>query len=337
MEKLNIPVIDLHNDLLSYLSEKPGRSPEDLISRSSYSQMSQGGVRLQTLAIFTVTGSKSTLQGQAQVNEYVKLLRNYPTFFAPYNSPLNFHSPQINILPAIENASSFASESEPFAESLSCLEGYIKQIGPPLYISLTWNHENRFGGGNLSSTGLKEDGKRLLEWMHGKKIAIDMSHTSDKLAYDILDFTLQQGFDIPVIASHSNFRAISAELRNLPDEIAKEIIRRKGLIGLNFFAPFIHKTDPSVIVRHVEYALALGAKNNLCFGADFFCENDFPDLQEKYQRKVGFYPELGNSSVYQNVLRLFEEKLGLKEELVHKIAHKNALEFLAMAEKPRNA
>src|SRR5262249_50721267 len=154
-----------------------------------------------------------------------------------------------------------------------------------------------------------------------KKIALDLSHTSDKLAHDLLEFIDQNSLEIPVIASHSNFRCISDYPRNLPEDLAKEIIRRKGLIGLNLFAPFIHQTDPSAIIRHVEYGLELVAENALCFGADFFCELDFPDfLREKYQRSEAFYPEFSNSSVYPKLLELFNHKLKLKEHTLLKIA-----------------
>ncbi len=323
----NIPVIDLHNDLLTYLAHQPGRTPEEPASRSSYGQMQAGNVAMQVLAIYTVTGIKSVTEGKAQIDEYLKLLKYYPTLFSSFQGTLNIASPQISLLPAIENASGFASESETLSDAISRLEEYLKLLGRILYIGMTWDNENRFGGGNLSLVGLKEDGKHLLEWMHGKKIAIDMSHTSDRLAYDIINFIEQKGFEIPVIASHSNFRAISNYPRNLPDEIAKEIIRRKGLIGLNFFAPFIHQTDPTAIVRHVEYALSLGAENALCFGADFFYDADFSNIREKYQRENAFYPELSNSSVYPSVLALLEEKLKLKQEQLEKIGYKNVLTF----------
>ena len=319
-------IIDLHNDLLSYLSHKTGRSPEDEASRSSHPQMVQGGVKLQTLAIFSITGSNSVASGQSQVREFIKLLRHYPTLFAKCSFPFK-PSPQVQVVPAIENASSFASESEPLIDAFLRLDEYVKQIGSPLYISMTWDDENRFGGGNRSSVGLKEDGKRLLEWMNGKRIAIDMSHTSDKLAHGIFDFMEQKGMDIPVIASHSNFRAVSNYPRNLPDDIAKEIIRRKGLIGLNFFAPFIHQNDVSVIVRHVEYGLELGAADALSFGADFFTDADFSNIREKYQRETAFYPELGDSSVYPFALKLFEDKLGMRSGQQEKIAYKNAATF----------
>jgi len=42
----------------------------------------------------------------------------------------------------------------------------------------------------------------------GKQIPIDLSHTSDLLAEGILNHIDSQKLEIPVIASHSNFRAI---------------------------------------------------------------------------------------------------------------------------------
>jgi microsomal dipeptidase-like Zn-dependent dipeptidase len=320
-------VIDLHCDLLSFLAHEPGRSPDDPASRASYPQFIQGHVQLQTLAIFCTTGNDSVEVGRKQVEHFRELTTQYPTKFAPYPSKLK---PSIvNVIAAFENASAFASETETLGAALERLEEYIQQIGPLFYISFTHDEENRFGGGNRTTVGLKEDGKQLVTWMHGKKIALDLSHTSDKLAYDLINFVDQQRFDIPIIASHSNFRAISNYPRNLPDDLAKEVVRRKGLIGLNFFAPFIHDTDPSALLRHVEYALELGAENALCFGADFFCDADHPQfLKIKYQRTEAFYPEFSNASVYPPVLNLFRSKLKLKDSVLSKISHQNILNFL---------
>lgn len=329
MKKAGIPVIDLHNDLLSYLSHQSGRSPKDPISRSSYQQLSQGNVKLQTLAIFSKTGKNSVENGRKQVDNFIQLTTQHLTMFAPYRFPLDAQKSIVHVIAAFENASAFASETESLSEAILRLEEYVKAIGPIFYISLTWDEENRFGGGNRSTAGLKEDGKRLVEWMHKKNIALDLSHTSDRLAHDLLNFIDQNVLEIPVIASHSNFRVISDYPRNLPDDLAKEIIRRRGLIGLNLFAPFIHKTDPSAIVRHVEYGLELGAENALCFGADFFCDSDFPDfLREKYQRSEAFYPEFNDSSVYPKLLELFSYKLRLKEQNLLKFANQNAVHFL---------
>lgn len=329
MKKAEIPVIDLHSDLLSYLTHKPGRSPEDPISRCSYSQMVQGGVKLQVLAIFCITGKNATQNARKQVSSYVNLITQFPTQFFACRLPLDAQKSTIAVLPALENASTFAEEGEPLDDAFRRLEEYRMALGPILYISLTWNDENRFGGGNITSVGLKEDGKRLLEWMHNKKIALDFSHTSDKLGHDLLNYIDNKALNISVMASHSNFRAICNQPRNLPDDLAKEMIRRKGLIGLNFFAPFVHDTDSFAIVRHLEYGLKLGGENTLCFGADFFCDADSPTaLTEKYHVTEPYYPEFDNASVYPAMLQLFSQKLGLKEQDLLKIASQNASNFL---------
>lgn len=329
MKKSEIPVVDLHCDLLSFLTEESDRSPEDPKSRCSYQQLHHGNVKLQTLAIYTKTGKDSSASGGRQVHAYQKLTSLYPKHFAHAQFPLDAQKPQVQVIAAIENASGFAEETETLDHAFSRLEQFIKHIGPLFYISFTHDDENRFGGGNMTNVGLKEDGKRLLEWMHGKRIALDFSHTSDRLAHDHLNFIDQKSLDIPVIASHSNYRAISNYPRNLPDDLAKEIIRRKGLIGLNLVAPFIHDTDPMAIIRHVEYGLTLGGENAIAFGADFFHDGDLSEyMKKKYGRTTAFYPEYGNSSVYPKLLELFSERLKLNEKQLLKIASQNAITFI---------
>lgn len=329
MKKGAVPIIDLHNDLLCYLNMKEGRSPRDPESRSSIDQMRAGNVLLQTLAIYSVSGNASVSQGQAQVALFEKLLSTYPETYGRAQFPLEMHVPKIHLLTSVENASSFISETEPLDTGIKRLEEGIARVGPLFYISMTWDDENRFGGGNRAPhAGLKEDGKRLLDWMHGKNIAIDFSHTSDRLAHGILEWIDQGSLKIPVMASHSNFRAVANQPRNLPEEIAKELIRRDGLIGLNFFAPFIHKTDPSALLRHVEYALSIGGENALSFGADFFCDADFSNLLEKYEVKQAYFSGYGTPADYPSILRELVDKLSLSEEQMLKISSMNALKFL---------
>ena len=187
------PIVDLHCDLLSYLTHKPGRTFLDAASRVSASQLAAGNVKVQTLAIYTPEHQKSAELGAAQVEKFCQIaqLPSLPRF-----------------LPAFENASSFCNPEEPLIEGLKRLDHYHALLGKIFYISLTWNGENRFGGGTDAPGGLKRDGKILLEWMAGKQVAVDLSHASDPLSYEIIEFIDQQALEIPIIASHSNFRAV---------------------------------------------------------------------------------------------------------------------------------
>lgn len=314
------PIVDLHCDLLHYLAWKKGRSPFSPDSRCSHDQLQSGGVKLQTVAISTSNSSSSSvILASKQIGCYKKLLSEYPERFIPFNN--SFSSSHIQLLPAIENASGIATEEESLDTALECFQTFIQQTGNFFYISLTWNGENRFGGGAGSSCGLKEDGKTLLKWLKGKNIAIDFSHASDKLAFDILEYNDQNSLNLRFMASHSNFRTITDHVRNLPDALVKELVQRQGLIGLNFIVPFFGSTDR--LLLHIEHAFNLGAENILALGADFFCDTDFDSLN-RYSGIPLFSKEYPNASCYPSFL----SKLTLPIPILNKLSHLNALCFL---------
>lgn len=296
-----IPIADLHCDLLSYLAEVPKRTLYDPESRCSMPLLKEGGVVFQTMAVFTETKAGSVECAERQISAFKSL---------PF---------ELDGALAIENASGILEEDEDFEKGLERLRG----IGPFLYISLTWNNENRFGGGNAAQIGLKRDGELLLEYLNGKGHCIDLSHTSDALAHDILNYIDKKSLDVIPIASHSNFRAITDVPRNLPDEIARELIRRKGLIGINFVRHFIGKT-PSDFLRHIEHALSLGGEDRICFGADFFAALTIP--AELDYLKPFFFSDFDNASCYPRLLELARPLFS--EAQLEKIAYANFKEFM---------
>ena len=227
-------------------------------------------------------------------------------------------------MPAIENLSSTISEEEPLEKGLQRFAEWEKTIGPFLYVSLTWNDENRFGGGNATQKGLKEDGKVFLEFLADRKhTAIDLSHTSDALAADILNWIDQRQLSLTPIASHSNYRAMHDHPRNLPDEIAREVFRRGGVMGLNFVRGFIG-AEIVDFIRHIEHGIALGGENQICLGADFFPDDDIPPTLNYL--KPFFFPSLGNSGCYPDIFKLFVDHF--PQNIVHKIAYENAMRML---------
>ena len=295
-------VVDLHCDLLSYLAVSPDRTPFDPIVRCSIPQLQAGGVTTQILAISSETAFYSLCFGLKQLEIFHELNKDYPGQF----------------IPAFENASAFCIESEPLDTAFARFTNILAQI-TPLYIGITWNGENRFGGGCGSDVGLKSDGEHLLDFLSGKGIAVDFSHATDALARDTLGYIEKKGLDIPIMASHSNFRSVVDHERNLPDDIALEIIRREGLIGLVFYEKFVR--DLPTLYKMLEYGLKLGGEKTLAFGADFFC---LEDLSAILDNPTTFPKELCNSSVYPAVLEHIRENLGLSEEILQALASGNA-------------
>lgn len=312
-----IPIFDLHCDFPSFCALGPNRTPFDSVSRCSVQQLTAGNVKLQTMVIFSETKVYSVIFGEKAWESFLNLPKKYPQHFSFFNGEL---TDKISLIAAIENASVICSEDEPLQKGIHRLDQMLKQA-PFFYISLTWNEENRFGGGAESSVGLKKDGIALLDHLSGKGIAIDLSHASDRLATDILNIIERKHFDLSVIASHSNFRSIISQPRNLPDEIAKEIIHRQGLIGMNFYGKFLKTT--TTLYKHIEYGLKLGGEEALCFGADFFCDADFPNLDYR------FLDGLQDASVYPSILHTLEKQCGLSKSQIEAIAYKNALNFLS--------
>lgn len=298
-------VADLHCDLLWYLSNDPARTVNDLESQCSIPLLKQGQVAIQTFPIYTVTGPQSVERGQKQFDIFDSLCAN---------------TTELQHQLAIENASGFCSEQEPLAEGLRRAAGWNKKH-PLVYISLTWNEENRFGGGAETQMGLKEDGKKLLEWMSGKKIAVDLSHASDQLAQDVL---LEiESLDIIPIASHSNFRSVCAHVRNLPDDIAVRIAQKKGVIGLNMVRHFVGK-KPEDLILHIEHAKKLGIENHLCLGTDFFGEVDV-ELAKSHMKPY-FFEGFSTSSCYPQIQQIL--KKNYSEDVIEELMYKRLHQFL---------
>lgn len=85
--------------------------------------------------------------------------------------------------------------------------------------------------------GLNALGKKIVTRMQQLHMVIDISHVSDRTVESVLEVTTA-----PLMASHSNARALCDIPRNLPDDLIKEIAGRNGYIGVNFFPAFLKKT-----------------------------------------------------------------------------------------------
>ena len=316
-------IADLHCDLLCYLQRDPKRTPHDRAVRCSIPQLREGGVKVQTMAIFSETTPGSSENGWAQAEIFRQLSLKYSDDFFLLRKSEDIEAiplGKIGIIPAIESMSALCGEKDDLEAMLERVDLLLKQIGKILYVSLTWNTENRFGGGALTNVGLKDDGKRVLSYLDERGIAIDLSHTSDRLAYDILNEIDRQELKIQVLASHSNMRTIANFPRNLPDEISREIIRREGVIGLNFIRYLLGKESPSNFAKHVEHLLFIGGAKHMCFGADFFYHGDF-SLGKSVDEL--FFSDYDNASTYNKMIDLVKKELALPKEILQDFSYNN--------------
>ena len=322
---MNLPIIDTHCDILSYLAKIPNAAPDKSSDIAcALPLLKKGNVKMQVCAIYTDVAAGSMASATRQAEKYRMMLKDFAKDVSQVDKgfleSMDLDS-KIGLIAAVENAAGLADEKAPIAAAFDQLENLIKLTSKIVYISLTHHTENRFGGGNYTEgIGLKEDGKRLLDYMAGKRIPIDLSHTSDLLAEGILKHIDRHHLPIPVIASHSNFRSIWNHKRNLSDEFAQEIIHRGGIIGVNFLRAFLDNEVPERLFEHLLHGVKLG-ENSICFGADFFYTKDFPDPN----RHPFYFPLAENAGKYPSILEQLSKQLS--EVQLRKMAFENVFNF----------
>ena len=109
-------------------------------------------------------------------------------------------------------------------------------------LGLTWNNSNALAGAAMDGGGgLTALGRQVVRECARAGVLIDVSHASDRTVRDVLSVV-----DTPVIASHSNARALCDVSRNLPDNLLRAIGRRGGVICVNFYPGFL---DAKVLVE----------------------------------------------------------------------------------------
>jgi membrane dipeptidase len=108
-------------------------------------------------------------------------------------------------------------------------------------LTLTWNNRNAIADGvrwQRGRGGLTEFGAEAVAECNRLGILIDVSHITDQGFWD----TLAASKD-PVIASHSNCRALCGSMRNLTDEMMKALAEKGGVIGVNYVPFFLTDID----------------------------------------------------------------------------------------------
>lgn len=332
-----LPVYDLHCDLLTYLCGSPEATPYDPAPRCSIPQMRAGQVAYQTLAIFGATGRGSSEIGPAQARMFARLCAEHPDEIGPVVRPASAEAPPssdgrreppIRVLAALENASVFCEEDESLDDGFTRFEAIERVVGRVLYVSLTWHDENRFAGGNGSTVGLKDDGRTVIEFLAERGVALDFSHTSTRTARDAIDFITARGLRIPLLASHSNFAACLEHPRNLADDVARAILERDGVIGINFMRAFLG-AESSAFIDHIRHGLELGRHDGLCLGADFFPTDAIPEsVRLRYAPDGFFFPEYQDAGCYQDLLEFLASDGSVPPEWLPQLAAGNAHRFL---------
>ena len=160
--------------------------------------------------------------------------------------------------------------------------------------TLGWNEDNPLTGSNVTGGGLTDRGRAYVREAQRLGILVDVSHISDEGFWDIIHMT-----QAPVIATHSNSRALCFHSRNLTDDMFRAICETGGVAGINQYAAFLgeHATLDT-ICDHILHFLELDPSGkHIALGGDLDgCE----ELSEGFEG-IQSYPVLAERLLSRGV------------------------------------
>lgn len=223
---------------------------------------------------------------------------------------------RINVVNGMEGLSQIG-------EDLDQINWFYDEMGVR-HAMLTWNEQNALATGwpQDVNRGLTEVGKDAVKRIQSLGMVMDVSHLNDKSFWDVMSVATA-----PVIASHSNARAVCPAMRNLTDDMIKEIAASGGLLGMNSLREFIdedvQKQNVQRLADHAAYVADLVGTDYIGLGFDF---DDY--LEEGALSAFSGHLDspsgdgISNEAEAGNLL-IELKKRGFSDEELEKIAYKN--------------
>lgn len=314
-----VPVVDLHVDL-AYRSLYKGRPFSLGSGQFSAESLLRGGVRGVVLPLFVPLDAPSGRSRAQFERSYAHVFRSILSA-RPYSLPgcavrrAGSEPREISTWFAFEGAASVgADEAELRKWSLRGVRSF----------GLVHTEDNTLAGSSgrgpslrMTAGGLSEEGKRFVELVVELGGRVDVSHASDQSTDDAL--LISERLGSPIIATHSNARALAPHPRNLTDAQIRRIAGTGGVIGVNFHQPFL-RSHPNErvrlgsVVEQIRYIAGLGGIDAVAIGSDF-------------EGGITSVPELSDAGAYPRLADALRGD-GMSEGDIEKVFSKNALRVL---------
>ena len=309
---MNIPVFDLHCDTALELLGWDDRPERSLRSNNCHIDLQRAGKLAgycQCFACFTTPAMEEWMQ-VSPVSVFEKeiailqkgLWENRDVLAQAYTAQDVEENLQKGIMSAIFTIEGPAG----FGFDPALLEN-LYQIGFRIS-SLGWNEKNPLAGSNVTGGGLTDLGREYVKEAQRLGMIVDVSHISDEAFWDIMDIT-----QAPVVATHSNSRAVCGHSRNLTDEMFLEICKTGGVAGFNQYDAFVgENADLNKACDHFLHFMELDPEGkHIALGGDL----DGCESLPKGFSGVESYPDLADMLLVR----------GLSEDNLYDIYWNNAL------------
>ena len=309
---MNIPVFDLHCDTALELLSHDDRPERSLRSNDCHIDLERAGMLAgycQCFACFTTPMMQEWMKVSPELvfEKEIEILRKAMELNADVISQAftardveeNLHKGKMSAIFTIEGPAGFGFDPGRLEE--------LYKMGFRI-TSLGWNEKNALSGSNVTGGGLTDLGREYIREAQRLGMIIDVSHISDEAFWDIMDIT-----QAPIVATHSNSRAICGHSRNLSDEMFLEICKTGGVAGFNQYDAFVGEApDLNTACDHFLHFMELDPEGkHIALGGDL----DGCDALPKGFEGVQSYPDLADALLLR----------GLSEDNLYDIYWNNAL------------
>lgn len=306
---MNFPVFDLHCDTALALLGQNYRSCGSLRKNSFHIDLDRAAKLpgyAQCFACFTTTQEDNVPAVELFERELATIMREVEQnsdlirqAFSPEDVESGREAGLMSAVLTIEGPAGFGFDPA-LLEDLYMAGFRITTLG--------WNERNPLTGSHVTGGGLTDLGREYVKEAQRLGMIVDVSHISDEGFWDIMDITTA-----PVIASHSNSRAVWNVSRNLTDDMFLEICKTGGTVGINQYAEFLGKNPTmDTVCDHIQHFMKLDPSGkHISLGGDL----DGCDILSEGFTGVESYPCLAQ--------KLMDR--GLDESVVMNIYWNNAL------------
>jgi membrane dipeptidase len=278
-------IVDAHFDLPLDVAFRRERGERKVIESTYLSGIRQGGVDLVVSALFVhdyflpEMGLRKALD---QISHILDEIDESPALFRLCRSVAEARAAradgEVALFLSLEGA-------DPLQNDLGLLRIFY-ELGVR-GLGLVWSRRNYIGDGAFFGPvkegrkgGVTPFGVKLIEKAEQLGMVIDLSHINDEGFSDVMALVSR-----PVIASHSNCRALADTKRNLTDRQIETIAASGGVIGMNsvnmFTDPTKKKATVADLIDHVDHVVKVGGIDHVGIGFDI-CNGftDYLQLEE---------------------------------------------------------
>ena len=261
-------VVDGHSDVFCDVAIRRQQGETDVLRRLHLPAWRAGGVRAVVTALYVEPEYKpdrAWRQAMTLLGAALNDIENTPEVtFCRTRAEIDaaIARGQIAFVLSIEGA-------ECIQDGIESLRVFY-ELGVRL-IGLTWNQRNMLAEGigeARAGGGLTELGRTMVREANRLGILLDVSHLSVKSFWDLIEAS-----SAPIIASHSNAKALCDHPRNLDDDQIRAVVASGGTVGVTMVPAFItnepREATLARLVDHIDHIAGLVGPEHLAIGPDY--------------------------------------------------------------------